>query len=164
MPNLISSEAALALLQQFEQGPDGGFAPRVYRCPAGHPTIGWGHVVRPGEAFPQPMTREEADRLLLADLERFAGPLAAALRNCPGLTQSMFDALCCWAFNVGLGAALGSTLMTKLRAGDFQASADEFKRWNKATDPKTGKKEALNGLTRRRQAERDLFLREGLPG
>lgn len=99
---------------------------------------------------------------MLADLERVSTPLAAALRNCPDLTQSMFDAVCCWAFNVGLGAALGSTLMTKLRGGDFQAAADEFGRWNKATNPKTGKKEPLAGLTRRREAERDLFLREGL--
>lgn len=36
--------------------------------------------------------------------------------------------------------------------------------WNKATNPKTGKKEPLAGLTRRREAERELFLRDGVPG
>jgi len=75
----------------------------------------------------------------------------------------MFDAVVCLGFNIGLGALLGSTLMARLRAGDWAAAADEFLRWDKATNPKTGKKERLAGLTRRRQAERDLFLCDGLP-
>jgi lysozyme len=157
------SEAALVLLQHFEQGPDGGFAPMIYRDWAGHPTIGWGHRVRPGEAFQQPISAVEADRLLAADVARVVPNIAASLRNRPEVTQSMFDAVVCWAFNVGIGAALGSTLMARLKSRDWQAAADQFPRWNKATNPKTGKKEPLAGLTRRRQAERDLFLREGLP-
>ena len=159
-----ASEAALNLLQHFEQGPNGGFSPVVYHDWAGHPTIGWGHVVRPGERFQQPISAAEASRLLTEDVARIVPSIAAALRNRPELTQSMFDAICCWAFNVGLGAALGSTLMARLKSRDWQAAADQFLRWDKATNPKTGKKERLAGLTRRRQAERELFLREGLPG
>lgn len=162
MPRTTSA-AALALLKDYEQGPDGGFAPMIYRCPAGHPTIGWGHVVRPGEHFQQPISVTEADRLLRADLDRFATGIAAYLGELP-VTQSMFDAVVCWAFNVGIGAALGSTLLAKLRRRDYTGAADEFRRWNKATNPKTGKKEELAGLTARRAAERALFLREGLLG
>lgn len=39
------SDAALALLKNYEQGPGGGFSPVVYRCPAGHKTIGCGHRI-----------------------------------------------------------------------------------------------------------------------
>ncbi|EBY2991617.1 lysozyme, partial [Salmonella enterica subsp. enterica serovar Typhimurium] len=45
-----------------------------------------------------------------------------------------------------------STLLRKLNSGDYAGAADEFLRWNKAG----GK--VLNGLTRRREAERALFL------
>lgn len=160
--DLQPSEAVLALLQHFEQGPDGGFAPSVYRDWAGHPTLGWGHVVQPGEAFQQPISAAEADRLLRRDLERFAQGVRASVRV--PLTQSMFDALCCFAFNVGLGNFNGSTLLSLLNQSDYAGAADQFLRWDKVTNPKTGKKEKLAGLTRRRRAERDLFLREGWPG
>ena len=159
-----ASEAALTLLQHFEQGPNGGVSPVVYRDWADHPTIGWGHVVRPGERFQQPISAVEADKLLQQDMARIVPSIAAALRNRQELTQSMFDAVACLGFNIGLGALLGSTLMARLKSRDWQAAADQFLRWDQATNPKTGKKERLAGLTRRRQAERELFLREGLPG
>ena len=52
----------------------------------------------------------------------------------------------------------------ELRARNWAAAADQFLRWDKAANPWTGQKERLTGLTRRRQAERELFLRDGLPG
>jgi len=159
-----ASEAVLALLKNFEQGPDGGFAPCIYRDWAGHETIGWGHRIRPGEWFQQPISAAKADRLLAADVARIVPNIAAPLRNRPEVTQSMFDALVCLCFNIGLGALLGSTLMARLKVSDWQGAADQFLRWDKATNPNTGKKEALAGLTRRRKAERELFLRERVPG
>lgn len=157
------SLAALMLLKTFERGPRGGFAPMAYRDPAGVLTIGWGHRIQGGERFRQPMTEAEAETLFRQDLERVAPSLAAALRNRTEVTQSMFDALCCLAFNVGLGRVLGSTLLLKLKAKDWMGAADEFLCWNKATNPETGKKETSKGLIRRRQAERELFLRDGVP-
>ena len=158
------SDAAVTLLKNFEQGPTGGFAPVAYRCPAGYFTIGWGHRIRSSEHFQQPISAVEADRLLRADLARLVEPVATSLRNRPEITQSMFDAVLCLGYNIGIGALLGSSLLAALRVGNWNRAANEFLRWNKATNPKTGKKEPLAGLTRRRQAERELFLREGLPG
>lgn len=150
-----------ALLKTFEQGPHGGFAPEPYRCPAGYLTIGWGHVIKPGEAFPKPISAEQADALLEQDVAPAANWLSA---NIPvRLTQSMFDALTCFVFNIGAGAFAGSTLYSRLRAGLYAAAADQFLVWDKARNPKTGKKEPLAGLTRRRHAERGLFLKDGLP-
>lgn len=154
---------ALGLIEAFEAGPDGGFAPTPYRCPAGHLTVGWGHRVRPKETFPEPLAAEDADALLRADLAPLAREASHALRHRPETTQNMFDALVSLGFNIGAGALLSSTLMKRMRAGDFAAAADEFLKWDKARNPKTGKKERLAGLTRRRKAERELFLRDGLP-
>ena len=57
--------------------------------------------------------------------------------------------------NLGVGALISSTLLTKLRAGDFQGAAAEFPRWNKAIV--NGVKTELGGLTTRRAQERALF-------
>lgn len=155
-------DTALALLKTFEQGPNGGFAPVAYRCPAGYLTIGWGHRIQPSEKFQQPIGAAEADRLLQVDLLRVGGQVGVTVKA--PLTQSMMDALACFVFNLGYSAFLGSTLFAALNAGQYAIAADEFLKWNKAKNPKTGKREPLAGLIRRRQAERELFLREGLPG
>ena len=60
-----------------------------------------------------------------------------------------------FAFNVGLGNLQSSTLRMKYNRGDFEGAADEFLKWTKAG----GK--VLNGLVRRREAERALFLTSG---
>jgi len=157
------SDAALALLKEFERGPNGSYAPTPYRCPSGHLTIGWGHVIRPSDRFFHPLSEAEADDLLHLDVLAAVGYVGAAIGVNVPLTQSMIDALACFAFNVGQGAFLGSTLLFRLNARDYARAADEFLRWDKATDPITGQKKRVGGLIRRRQAERDLFLREGIP-
>lgn len=67
-------------------------------------------------------------------------------------TQSQFDALVSFAFNLGVGNLKKSTLLKKFNAGDIQGAVLQFKSWNKAG----GK--VLAGLTRRRDAEMKLFL------
>ena len=70
-------------------------------------------------------------------------------------TQGQFDALVSFAFNLGLGALRGSTLLKKLNVGNVKGAADQFLLWVNAA----GK--VLPGLQKRRQDERALFL--GLP-
>ena len=57
-PRATGTEGRL-LIQAFE-----GFSPTVYICPAGYPTVGYGHVVLPGERFDQPLSQAEGDALL----------------------------------------------------------------------------------------------------
>lgn len=152
--NADISEAAMALLKEFEQGPNGGFAAMPYRCPAGKKTVGWGHVMQPQDRLNPPLTAEVAEALLRQDASRFAAQVAAAVRV--PLTANMSAALTCFCFNVGYGAFLGSTLLDVLNAGQYEAAANELLRWDKATVK--GKKIPLAGLTRRREAERTLFL------
>lgn len=154
------SQNALALIHEFEQGPQGGMASVPYRDPADQLTIGWGHLIRDGERFDRPLTAVQADALLRSDLERFSTGVNA--RVTAPITQSMFDAMVCFSFNVGLGAFSGSTLLRLLNQRFYAAAAGQFERWNKATEPNTGDKVVLRGLTIRRKAERALFEKDGL--
>jgi Phage lysozyme len=71
------------------------------------------------------------------------------------VTQNQFASLVSFAYNEGLGALHGSTLLKKFRAGDVTGAAAEFPRWNKATVH--GKTVVLPGRVKRRTAERALF-------
>jgi len=137
------SYAGLALIKQFE-----GCKLMAYVCPAGILTIGYGSTgdhVKPGMVI----TQAQADVLLLKDLRRFEIAIEA-IANKP--TQQQFDALVSFAFNLGQGALRTSTLIKLHNAGDFMGAANQFTRWNKAA----GKE--LAGLTRRREAEKKLYL------
>ncbi|MGY9371898.1 lysozyme [Citrobacter pasteurii] len=112
---------------------------------------GWTHPVdgkpiKPGMTIKQ----ETADRLLKTGLVSYENDVLKMAKV--KLTQGQFDALVSFAYNVGSRALSTSTLLKKLNDGDIKGAADEFLRWNKAG----GK--VLNGLTRRREAERALFL------
>lgn len=67
------------------------------------------------------------------------------------LTQGQFDALVDFVFNLGAGSFQSSTLLRKLNAKDYVGAALEFNKWNHAGG------QVVNGLTRRRQVEVDLF-------
>src|SRR5688572_10393074 len=114
------SDHGLDLIRRFE-----GLKLRAYRCPAGIWTIGYGHTgpeVRPGLR----VTREEAETLLRAD----AGTFDEAVRQIAGpATQGQHDALVSFAFNLGLGALMSSTLLKRHRSGDHAGAADQFRRW-----------------------------------
>ena len=77
------------------------------------------------------------------------------------VTQSMFDALVCFASDEGLGALKGSTLLRLLNQSWYAAAAQQFERWDKEADPETGEQVVSPRLKRRRLAERHLFEKEG---
>ena len=155
------SEAGIQLIKSFE-----GCHNMPYKCPAALWTIGYGHVLYPDQARLKTPERalygikpehnrvfeyDEIDELLEKDIERFE---AGVSRLCPTSddSQSHFDAMVAFAFNVGLGNLQSSTLRMKYNRGDIEGTADEFLKWTKAS----GK--VLKGLVRRREAERALFL------
>ena len=121
----------------------------------GIPTIGYGTIAYPDGrkvSLNDPdITEDQAREYLQYEMNQKASGVESMVSVT--LNDNEFAALVCFAYNVGLGAFQGSTLLTMLNAGqDREAVADQFLRWNKA-----GGKE-LPGLTRRRQAERSLFL------
>ena len=138
------SERGLALIRQFE-----GLRLSAYRCAAGVLTIGWGTTK--GVKMGQTITRDEADRLLLEDAQRFADHVKALVKV--PLNQNQTDALVSFVYNVGPAAFGKSTMLKLINQGLLEDAANQFVRWNRAGD------QVLAGLTRRRMAERDLFLR-----
>jgi lysozyme len=139
------SDAGLRLIQRCE-----GFRPRLYHDPIGLPTIGYGHLVRPEEQFDGVVLHEaEARALLVADAATAEEAVREAVRV--PLSQSEFDALVSFTFNLGPGALRQSALLRKLNDGDRAGAAREFDRWVYAGG------ERLTGLIRRRAEERALF-------
>jgi len=138
------SDDGAAFIARFE-----GFRSRKYTCSAGFPTIGFGHVIQPGETFER-VTTQQALALLKADAQREADAVRRAL-TVP-LLPHQADALISLAYNCGGRAIARSTLLARLNAGLITDAAEEFLKWNKI-----GRAES-RGLTRRRIAERRLFL------
>ena len=136
---------AIPLIKEFE-----GCKLKAYKCPADVWTIGYGHTdgVKEGDEI----TQQEADRLLASDVELFTTGVQRLVHS--DINRNQLGALVSFSFNVGLGNLRHSTLLRMVNAGDFVGAADQFLRWNKAG----GK--VLPGLTRRREAERQLFLKE----
>lgn len=111
-------------------------------------TIGWGHT-GPEVVKGLNWTQLKADEVFAQDLAKFESGVGALLKH--GATQAQFDALVCFAYNCGLTALKGSTLLKLFNDGRFDLVPAQFARWNKA-----GGKE-MKGLTRRRAAEVALF-------
>lgn len=139
------------LVRQFE-----GCKLEAYKCPAGKWTIGYGHTegVKKGMVWSQ----QWANASLRQDCDK---RIEMALRASPTLknaTPGQQAAIADFIFNVGLEAYNSSTLKENIDCGDFStARRDSIHRWNKSTDPRTGKKVTLPGLVKRRQAEADLL-------
>ena len=144
MIRLDLSDDGAAFIARFE-----GFRSTKYVCPAGKPSIGYGHVIQPGETLDR-VTQQEALALLQADATREAEAVRRALKV--PLKPHQSDALISLAYNCGGRAIARSTLLSRLNDGLMNDAAEEFLRWNKI-----GRVES-RGLTRRRIAERRLFL------
>jgi GH24 family phage-related lysozyme (muramidase) len=141
------TDAGVALIRRFES-----FSPTVYFCPAGYPTVGYGHVVLDGERehFANGINEDEAEDLLRRDAgiaERAVLRLIAV-----PLTDGQFDALVSFTLNLGGGALQRSTLRRKVNREEHGAVPAEFMKWVWACGRK------LKGLARRREAEAALYL------
>jgi GH24 family phage-related lysozyme (muramidase) len=137
------NQAGIKLITAFE-----GCELKSYQDAVDVWTIGYGHTkdVHPGMTI----TQAQAEQLLQEDLEEFESAVEDAVSI--DLNPNQFAALVSFCFNLGAGSLFASTLLRILNDGDIHAAANEFPRWNKAG------KQVLLGLTRRRLAERALFL------
>lgn len=138
------SPKCVELVAEFE-----GCQLKAYRCPAGVWTIGYGHTedVKPGDRLP---SKKEAQLLLLKDLERYAeyvNRLIADKTIMFSVNQNRFDALTSFVYNCGPG-----NLRTLVQNRDAETVAQKMLLYNK------GGGKVLAGLSRRRRAERKLFL------
>lgn len=140
-------QPAIDLIKRAE-----GFRATAYLCPAGVPTIGYGHTagvthadVRRGRTITQAM----AEELLRADLQDAQEAVERLVRV--SLTDWQYGALVSFTYNVGAGAFAQSRMLTLLNDGDYQGAAEQFSRWCH------GGGEVLEGLVKRRRQEQTLF-------
>ena len=126
-----------------------GFRDRVYLDVAGFPTIGYGHLIKVNEAFPDAITEPQAAAILDGDLREAEHAVARLVKV--ALTQGQFDALVDFCFNLGAGRLAGSTLLRELNAGRHDAAAEQLLSW----DHTGGQVNA--GLKARREAELKLW-------
>lgn len=138
------SAKGVELIAKFE-----GCRLAAYKCPAGVWTIGYGHTagVKEGDTLG---SNEEAKSLLKQDLEQYAGYVNKCIKN--GVikfspSQNQFDALTSFTYNCGNGN------LQKLVSGrDVSTIGEKILQYNK------GGGKVLEGLVKRREAERSLFL------
>lgn len=143
--------SALNLIKKWE-----GLELTSYPDSGGIWTIGFGNTINKDTGLPI----KQGDKIDLATAERWLKmDVAEREKRIRGLikvpvTANMMAAMTSLAYNIGTSAFAKSTLLRLLNSGaDKKLVADQFLRWNKVQ----GKE--VKGLTNRRKAERQLFLR-----
>lgn len=140
--NMKIGTQGLELIKHFE-----GLELNAYQCAAGVWTIGYGHTK--GVESGMSISEARANEMLEEELVEYEGYVNDMVSV--SLSQCQFDAMVSWVYNLGGGNLKASTLLKVLNAGDYDGVPAQMMRWNKAG----GK--VLEGLTRRRQAEADMF-------
>jgi GH24 family phage-related lysozyme (muramidase) len=149
-----TSDAGLKLIAEFE-----GFGPKLYNDPAGHCTIGYGHLLHLGNCdgraeeipFQGGISEREARDLLALDIVRYEAFVEQFVLV--PLSQGQFDALVSFCYNVGGGGLQQSSVLTAVNEGRFEDVCTELRKFVHAV----GFDRPLPGLVRRREAECKLF-------
>jgi lysozyme len=154
--NLILSSlpilpATSSLIKKFE-----GFRSSAYIDSSGLPVIGYGQTRVNGTTVKlgQSISQEQADIALEQELSQIQQLVQAHVKV--DLNPYQLGALTSLVYNAGAVVVKNSTLIKKLNGGDYLGAAQEFVRWNKANSG--GNLVVFPGLTKRRMAERELFL------
>jgi len=141
------SRAAIELLKRFE-----GYRRNAAQLPDGRWMIGYGHTLTAREGAE--VSASDAEALLVYDL--IAVQHAVNESVYVALSQNQFDALCSFAFNVGLDNFRRSQVLKRLNAGAAVQAACAMELWRKVDFE--GERIVLDALVRRRAAEKSLFL------
>lgn len=147
------SDIAVNLIKEFE-----GFKDYAYIDTDGTPVIGYGlsRIAGKPVEIGDRISPTEADAALNNHLQEIHQQLDQIVKV--NLSESQLSALASISFNVGINSIKTSTLVRKINAKDYAGAANEFLRWDKAN--LRGRLVQMPGLTRRREAERQLFLEQ----
>lgn len=141
------SRTAIELITQFE-----GFRSKAARLADGRWTIGYGHTLTAREGAE--IDAQDAEALLLYDLINVAHEVNE--HTYTPLTQNQFDALCAFAFNIGVEPFRRSSVLRLINEGQLLQAACAMELWRKAWFE--GELIVIDALVRRRAAEKTLFL------
>ena len=147
------SDIAVNLIKEFE-----GFKDYAYIDTDGTPVIGYGlsRIAGKPVEIGDRISPTEADAALNNHLQEIHQQLDQIVKV--NLSESQLSALASISFNVGINSIKTSTLVRKINGKDYAGAANEFLRWDKAN--LRGRLVQMPGLTRRREAERQLFLEQ----
>ena len=139
------SAGALRIIRRFE-----GFRTSVYEDCAGHPTIGYGHLITSsdGDLASRVLSESEAQALLMADIQEKAN---ISRYMTVDLSSNQSDDLTSLGFNIGYGNFSGSMVLRKVNAGETTEAYEYFNHWRK------GGGQIIQGLVKRRFAELFIF-------
>ena len=146
--NLNISDTGLKLIKAFE-----GYRPVDREMVTGQRIVGYGHRLYSEDAVM--MNKSEAEAVLRTDLEPFEDMINSEV-HAP-MSQSQFDALCSFSYNIGPKAFLKSDTLRALNNGRPLDAANGLDVWRKSEI--AGKTYVVDALMRRRTAEKALFLR-----
>ena len=140
------STTGLELLKKLE-----GFRAKPYADSGGKMTVGYGHLIVPGDgvALGDIIDPVKATELLTKDVQRTVDGVNDNVTST--ITQNQFDALVIFVYNVGVTAFKNSTLLKMLKAGDVKGASEQLLRWDKVNGV------SVSGLHNRRVAEQTLF-------
>lgn len=141
------SRAAVDLIKRFE-----GYRQKAAQLPDGRWTVGYGHTLTAREGAA--VSEQDAEALLLYDLISVAHSVNE--HTYAPLNQNQFDALVCFAFNIGLDNFLRSGVLRRVNEGSLLQAACAMEMWRKADFE--GERIVIDALVRRRAAEKTLFL------
>ena len=145
-----TNEAGFSLIKEFE-----GLKLEAYKDIAGIWTIGHGHTKTAKSGMK--IDHDRAHSLLKSDVKEAEDYVNRVLGETV-TTPNEFAAMVALAYNIGIGNFGTSTVLREHKAGNKAAAAAAFKMWNRATI--NGVKQEVAGLTRRREAESKLYLKE----
>lgn len=142
------SEKGKELIEKHE-----GKVNRVYVCPGGKLTGGIGHALSATDRRHYKFGSPISDVVIYAWFDDDVEKAERTVNNwvVREISQSAFDALVSFVFNVGADNFKRSTLLKKLNRGDIKGASEEFGRWVYS------KKKKLQGLVKRRAEEAQLF-------
>lgn len=143
------SNNGLNLLKNFEKGPNGKFADKIYQCSSDKNTIGWGHVILPTDTIKEPITLAQADELLKHDVSIAEKCVNESVLQ--DINQNQFDALVSLTFNIGQTSFKKSTLLKFINQELWDKVPNQFLRWVYSKGLKS------EGLKNRRLAEIKLW-------
>lgn len=156
----MTSSGAEALIKLFETDNNINDYLTAYQDSGGVWTIGYGSIYN----YDQGRSVQAGDQITadtaLAWMRKEMGSMIPQIKKLVTvpINQNQLDALTSFCYNLGVGSLQDSTLLQLLNSGaDKQTVADQFLRWNKVNI--NGVYVPLAGLTRRRQAEADLFVK-----
>ncbi len=138
-----TSDNGINLIKKFE-----GLKTKAYKCPSGVWTIGYGHTS--GVKSSDTCTMEQAIEYLKRDLIKFEYDINKLVKV--ELNQNQFDSLVSFVFNIGSKKFEDSTMLKFINKKNFTLAAGQFDRFVYSKGVK------LNGLEKRRKAEKELFL------